>query len=141
LDFYFLFSVIISIIFFKIKIYKHHLLVIYSYTIEVFALLILVILFGKNYDFLLLLTQICISFFESIIIILIKNIMEKKFLSPFKVCYSIGIFNFIIYFIILIILSNIKCNSHLHFCKEDETIFGFSLIFNSNYIYIFINFF
>jgi hypothetical protein len=65
--------------------------------------------------------------------------MEVKFLSPFKVCYLIGLFNLIIAFIILIIFSNTKCNSELLFCKEGENILDVSSIFNSDFIYILID--
>jgi len=137
-----LFSNLICYFAFKIKIYKHHKLVIYFFSIYGIILTILIILCGQEYDFALLFIQIVISSFESITLILIKHIMEKKFLSPFKICYLIGFFNFIISFIILIILSNIKCNSNLSFCKEeDEYIFDYSFIINTsnnNFFYILI---
>ena len=66
--------------------------------------------------------------------------MDKKFFSPFKVCYLIGFFNFIMSFIILFILSKVKCNNDLELCNKDENIFNFSSIYNTNinFSYIFI---
>ena len=64
--------------------------------------------------------------------------MEIKFLTPFKVCYLVGLINFIISFIILIILSRTKCKSYLDFCKEGENIFDTYFFFNSDYIFILI---
>ena len=136
--FIFLFSTIISYFFFKNKYYKHHQFVIYSYLLEEFTIIFLVFFTGKQNDFILLFIQIGISFFESIILILIKNIMEIKFLTPFKVCYLVGLINFIISFIILIILSRTKCKSYLDFCKEGENIFDTYFFFNSDYIFILI---
>jgi hypothetical protein len=135
-----LFSILISYLFFKIRVYKHHKLVIYICILFEIYFFSIVIFTGEKYEFILLFTQSGISLIESITIILIKNIMDKKFFSPFKVCYLIGFFNFIMSFIILFILSKVKCNNDLELCNKDENIFNFSSIYNTNinFSYIFI---
>ena len=135
-----LFSILISYFLFKIRVYNHHKLVIYiCISFEIYFFSVVIDTREKN-DFILLFTQFGISFIESIIIILIKNIMDIKFFSPFKVCYLIGFFNLIMSFIILLILSKVKCNIDLQLCNEDENIFNFSSIYttNINFFYIFI---
>ena len=108
-----LFSILISYFLFKIRVYNHHKLVIYiCISFEIYFFSVVIATREKN-DFILLFTQFGISFIESIIIILIKNIMDIKFFSPFKVCYLIGFFNLIMSFIILLILSKVKCNIDL----------------------------
>ena len=135
-----LFSILISFFLFKIRIYKHQRLVIYICLLFEIYFFSVVIFTGEKYDFILLFTQTGISFIESITIILIKNIMDIKFFSPFKVCYLIGFFNLIMSFIILFILSKVKCNNDLELCNEGENMFNFSSIFNTNinFFYIFI---
>jgi len=127
-----IFSVLLNIYFLKIKIYRHHKLVIYYYVLcEVYSL-ILVFSTKKVYEPILWLSTIGISFIESMAVILIKNLMEIKLFSAFKVCYVIGIINFIISLIILIILSSIKCNSEIYFCKEDEYFLSLYSVYNNS---------
>ena len=135
-----LLSILISYILFKIRVYNHHKLVIYIFIIFEIYFFSVVIITGEKYEYILLITQFGISFIESITIILIKNIMDIKFFSPFKVCYLIGFFNLIMSFFILLILSKVKCNKDLQFCSESENIFNFSSIYttNINFFYIFI---
>jgi hypothetical protein len=135
------FSILISFCYFKTRVYKHHKLVIYIYTLYEIYIFFMVFLTGKTYEYILLFIQIVISFIESITIILIKYIMEKKFFSPYKVCYLIGFFNIIISFIILIIFANIKCYNDFISCQGDEYIFDFSFIRNTKFLYILIYFF
>jgi len=108
-------------------------IVIFFYIIyELFSLFV-VFWKGNYYEFILWFNIIFISLFESIANILIKNLMEIKLFSPFKICYLIGSINLIILIIILPILCVIKCNSKLPFCEGDEPFFGlFSLYINNN---------
>ena len=58
---------------------------------------------------------------EAIVFTLIKNIMDKKYYSPLKVCYLIGLINFIVMtFIALFIL--------LIFNNDLDFIFGLSIL-------------
>ena len=128
-----IFSILLSIFLFKIKIYIHHKIVICYYLLFEIYSLILVFWKGEILRPILWISLIGISFIESIIYILIKNLMEIKLFSPFKVCYLIGFINSIILLIILSILSFIKCNSELDFCKKSEYFFGFiSFLKNNN---------
>jgi len=127
-----IFSILLSIFLFKIKIYIHHKIVICYYLIIEILSLILVFWKGEIYKPILWISLIGISFAESIIYILIKNLMEIKLFSPFKVCYLIGSINSIISLIILIILSFIKCNPEFGFCTTNEYFSFYSFLIENN---------
>ena len=52
--------------------------------------------------------EIIAGIFDSIVIIYIKALMEYKFFSPYKICYTIGLINTIIIIILMSIFSSIK---------------------------------
>ena len=131
-----IFSILIGIFLYKMRFYKHHLFSIFPFILFEIYIIFTVISFGKGFDIILFLVQIFMSLIESIIIILIKNIIEKKFFSPLKVCYLIGFINLMISFIILVILSNVKCDNYLESCKENENIFDFSSIYKNKFVFI-----
>ena len=116
--FVFLFLIIINTYYLKINIYIHQKFAIFIIIILGFASVLIGIIFKKTIDgedYVLTFIRILVSFAEAFIIILIKDIMENKFYSPIKVCYLIGLINFIISFIILFILSFIKYDSKIIF--------------------------
>ena len=53
--------------------------------------------------------RIIYSFLKSILITYIKGLMDYKYISPYRVCFIFGIFNFIIVTIVYIIVSFIPC--------------------------------
>ena len=141
-----------SIIIFKTHFYKHQyisiiiitILGIYQYIIKI-----------KNYykstsDFLSILydliLQILIGLGQAIYFSYIKSLMNYKFFSPYKVCYVFGLINMCIIFILLFIISEIKCSYNFFLCtvedKEKNTYFdNIYLIFkNINVYQIFILF-
>ena len=114
-EYYFLellFLYILSYYIYKLKLYKHQ-----------YISLILILIFGLirnlmkvNYNLqtlLILLFQIFITFFESIIILYIKGLMKYKFFSIYKVCYVFGIINSILSIIIFFMASYIPCGSSI----------------------------
>ena len=124
-SFVLIFLILFNILYLKINVYRHQKLAIFFFILSgVTSLLIGIIVYSEDEfvarNSVLIIFQMLSAIFEAIIIILIKKIMDKNFLSPLKVCYLIGLFNFIISSIILFILSNIKNNS--------EYIFSFSSI-------------
>ena len=74
--------------------------------------------------FLNLLYQILIAMSESFNILYSKGLMKYKYFSIYKACYVFGIINTFLLFIILFIISFIKCNPSLIIC---------SLYYNGNY--------
>jgi len=129
----FLFLILVNTYYLKINIYIHQKLAIFIIIILGFVSLIIGMIFKKTFsgeDYFLIFIQIPVSIAEAFIIILIniiiliKDIMENKFYSPMKVCYLIGLINFIISFIILFILSFIKYDS-----DSSKSIFNISSIF------------
>ena len=112
--FVFLFLILVNTYYLKINIYIHQKLAIFIVIILGFVSLIIGMIFKKTIggeDYAIIFMQIPVSIADAFIIILIKDIMENKFYSPMKVCYLIGLINFIISFIILFILSFIKYDS------------------------------
>ena len=111
-----IFLILFSIFYLKINVYRHQKLAIFFFVLSGVTSLLIgsIINLNEKYeasDFILIFIQLFISIFEAIIIILIKRLMEKNYFSPLKVCYSIGLFNFIISFISLLIISINKNNS------------------------------
>jgi len=115
LFFLFLFSILI----YKMKFYKH----------QYFSIIVIIIsgiirfiitreyyveFFDKGVEFFkILLGQLLVSFFESLIFVYNKGLMEYKYFSPYKVCYIFGIVNSLILLIIYIIISFIPCENKL----------------------------
>ena len=64
---------------------------------------------GIGKFFVILSYRIGYSFLKSVLIIYIKGLMDYKNISPYKVCFIFGIFNFIIVTIAYIIVSFIPC--------------------------------
>ena len=131
-DYFFLNLVIISLIlkyFYKQRIYKHHMLsviivIIFSGTCLISCLFINNIIDDKqsdkkniinNYEgdiykiFILIFLYIIISISFCSGIVLQKNLMENKFVSPYKMIFYKGIVGIIQTIIGLIISSNLKC--------------------------------
>ena len=108
------FLFIFSIIFYHKKFYKHQYFSIIALLISHLALLSIQYKSFKVETLYYSLFQIVVSIFDSIFIIYIKELMEYKFLSPYRTLYIFGIINFILLLIIYFIVSFIKCN--YYFC-------------------------
>ena len=127
--------VIFAYFFYKMRFYKH----------QIYSILIIIILGIIRYIIKIfhyyewkkpnicfdLFLQIIIAIFESIVIIFAKALMEIKYFSPYKVCYTFGIINSIIILILLIIFS---------FIKKNTTNWFFSLYYEGAYYLDNINF-
>ena len=132
-----LFIVIFAYFFYKMRFYKH----------QIYSILIIIILGIIRYIIKIfhyyewkkpnicfdLFLQIIIAIFESIVIIFAKALMEIKYFSPYKVCYTFGIINSIIILILLIIFSFIKKNTTNWFFSLDYE--GAYYLDNINFIF------
>jgi len=119
-----LFLILINTFYFKINNYKHQKIAIFFFIIiGVFSLFLGI--FSKSEititDFFIIFFQMLSCSIEAITIILIKNIMDKKYYSPLKVCYLIGLINFIVISFIAFFIILIKN-------KDFDFIFGLSLL-------------
>jgi len=132
-----LFLILFNAFYFKKNVYRHQKLAIFFFILSgVTSLLVGIIVNLEDKfvarDLVPIIFQTLSIIFEAIIIILIKKIMDKNFISPLKVCYLIGLFNFIISSISLFILSNIKNKSEYIFSfsfVKEEKIFGIIILF------------
>ena len=115
--------VIFSFLIYKIRFYKHQILsVIIIILLGIFRYILKIYhYYYENFEeinlYLQLFLQFIIASIESIVIIYIKGLMEYKFFSPFKVCYTFGLIISTITFTLLIIFSFIKrekSNSFFH---------------------------
>lgn len=87
--------------------------------------------------------QILIGLCEGTFLAYAKGLMQFKFFSPYKVCYTFGIINGIIILIIYFIVSEFKCKKESLFCKvkyNDEFYFDniFAIIHGYNIGQIFL---
>ena len=134
-----LFIVIFAYFFYKMRFYKH----------QIYSILIIIILGIIRYIIKIfhyyewkkpnicfdLFLQIIIAIFESIVIIFAKALMEIKYFSPYKVCYTFGIINSIIILILLIIFSFIKKNTTNWFFSLDYEEISLLKEFDKNAVY------
>jgi len=99
--------IIFSYLIYRIRLYKH------QFFFISFIILFSIIRYTNNFIFFKKVDNISIfyiffelisTFFESIIIVYIKGLMEYKFFSPFKICYAFGLIKSIIIIIISIIV-------------------------------------
>lgn len=114
-----IFISILSYVVLNIKLLKHQII---SMTIIVISGLIVDFFIGNLRDLLnnfgyILLRLFC-EFSFSFTQIINKYCMDYKFVSPYEVCFFLGIFTFIYYLISLIISSNVSC--HLNFCYLED---------------------
>ena len=131
-----LFLILINTFYYKINNYKHQKLAIFFFIIiGIFSLLLGIFLKSeiKLIDFSIVFFRILACSIEAVIIILIKNIMEKKYYSPLKVCYLIGFINFIVMsliflFILLVIKDDLNFIFDLSLLKKFG-VFGFIIYF------------
>ena len=123
-----IFLSILSRIFYKRNFYSHQYLAIFI--IILFSFLVLLIQI-KYFEWINLLLKMIISFFESISLIIIDYLMKKKYFSPYKICFIIGLINSIIVFIIYLIVSNISCEKSQFCTFEYNNQFFFD---NINYL-------
>ena len=68
---------------------------------------------GLGHFFLHLLIHLTYSTFKSLLTVYMKGLMEYKYVTPYKACYLMGMFNFIITFIIYIIVTLCPCDNSL----------------------------
>ena len=139
--FVFLFLILVNTYYLKINIYIHQKLAIFIFIILGFISLIIGMIFKTTIDdgdYILIFIQLPVSIAEAFIIILIKDLMENKFYSPLKVCYLIGLINFIISFIILFILSFIKYDSEFSkFIFDISSLMKYGVIFFILFVLVF----
>ena len=131
--------------FLKLTFYKHQKFSIIGVLITGLIRWIYISLYGEiDFSFKLIMNffiNLCLVIIYAIFYGYIKGLMEYKFFSPYKCCYIIGIINFPIVLIYLIIVSIIPCNDQ-YFCKilpiyqnsKDKVIFGTRIldIINNN---------
>ena len=116
LQFELIFLFFLTKLFSNIHFYRHQYLSIIIITaIELLKFIIKydnksVIIFFRN-----LIVHIAYSFLKSLITIYIKELMDHKFLSPYKACYIFGFINWVIITFVYILLSYIPCDKLL--CK------------------------
>ena len=107
-----IFLFLLSKLLYKTQFYKHqYIAVIILSTIALAKLLIKYINKETNF-FYHLIIHIILSFFISLKIVYTKGLMDYKFLTPYKICYIFGIFNFCIVTFIFIIVSFIPCETY-----------------------------
>ena len=112
--------IIFSYLIYRIRFYKYQiisitfiiLLAIIRYTIKLIII--------SKVNILNIFLELVSTFFESIIIVYIKGLMEYKFFSPFKICYVFGSINIIIIIILSTIFFFVYDNNDCYF-KENET--------------------
>ena len=134
-----LFLFLISIFIYKNKYYIHQY---YSIIITLILGLIRFLFIRSYYSkiikegtkfVLIFIFQILVSFFESLLIVYTKGLMEYKYFSPYKACYVFSIINSIIILICYIIISFIPCkNSYCTIKYKDK-------YYIDNILYIFKN--
>jgi len=107
--------IIFSYLIYRIRFYKHQiisisfiiLLSIIRYTIKLNIV--------ASFNILNIFLELISTFFESIIIVYIKGLMEYKFFSPFKICYVFGAINSIIIIILSAIFFFLYDNNDCYF--------------------------
>ena len=72
---------------------------------------------GFGYFFLHLLIHLAYSFFKSLSTVYMKGLMEYKYITPYKACYVMGMFNLFIITIVYIIVTFYPCDNT--FCKVE----------------------
>ena len=113
-----IFLFLISKLFYNIEYYKHQYISIIILTI--FELINFYITFtGESTGdfFLYLHCHIIYSFLKSTVTVYMKGLMEKKYMSPYKVCFLFGVFNLIIVSLVYFIASFYSCDGYL--CLEE----------------------
>ena len=86
--------------------------------------------------------QILVSFFESLLIVYTKGLMEYKYFSPYKACYVFSLINSIIILICYIIISFIPCQKSYCTIKYkdkyyiDNILYFFNNIKIDSFIYL-----
>jgi len=111
--------IIFSYLIYRIRFYKHQiisisfiiLLAIIRYTIKLNIV--------ASFNILNIFLELISTFFESIIIVYIKGLMEYKFFSPFKICYVFGATNSIIIIILSTIFFFLYDNKDCYFNKKE----------------------
>jgi len=142
LIYYFHFELIclflLSKLMFNTKYYRHQYFSIIVLAIAGFAKFIIYFYdVGLGYFFLHLLIHLAYSTCKSLLTVYMKGLMEYKYVTPYKACYLMGIFNFFITTIIYIIVSFYPCDNSL--CRVEYnnkkyfgnilTIFNYSSLF------------
>lgn len=155
-DYYFLNLVILTLIlkfWFHENIYRHRLLAVIM-VIIVSSICLISCLFINNYPndenqvnfiemfrgeyykiFIIILLYIIMSCLFCVGILIQKNLMEYRFISPYKIILYKGIIGILVSCICLIISSNYKCNEDILKGKKDITemkIFEFYVCSNNN---------
>lgn len=130
---------ILSFYFLKYKLYKHQ---VYSVIENIFMGILLGIIneeFSKIYsEILISLIRIVDGLAYTMVLILIRYLIESKYLSPYKICALIGGFTFFFYLLALIISTFIKCKNN-SFCPIQDK-FTQEYYFDSFKIYFFEHF-
>ena len=112
---------ILSFFIFGVKLYRHQ-----KFSIIIIVILVLLLdLHVNNFfmtgrvDFLSLFIRIIGEVFFSTSLVLHKYLIEKKFLSPYEICFFVGIITLIFYSICIIISSNISNeNLNVEYCEK-----------------------
>ena len=125
------FSLIISIFAFNKKFYKHqYYSIIIAALIEIIKFVIDIIIKNNDIDiktiFIILLLLIINSILWSLVYEYKKLLMNVKYFSVFKCCYTFGIINLPIIIVLYIIISNFECSGPSIFCEIE---------YNDKYIY------
>ena len=138
-----LFLYIISVYIYHFRLYKHQYISIIILTLLGIAITITQY-YDKGYDIIyVFLSDLIYSFFRSLFIVYIKGLMEFKYISPYKACFSYGLMNLIPIIIAFIISSFCPCeNSSICLVVyNDQTYFAQILaIFKISSIFLFIAF-
>ena len=118
LMYYFHFELIclflLSKLMFNTKYYRHQYFSIIVLAIAGFVKFIIYFYeVGLGYFFLHLLIHLAYSNCKSLLTVYMKGLMEYKYVTPYKACYLMGIFNFFITTIIYIIVSFYPCDNSL----------------------------
>ena len=141
LQFNYIFLFLVSKYLFNIHFYRHQyfsiilitLILLANYIFKYYNLEI-----GKNFSSLFY--RLVYSVFKALFIAYIKGLMEYKYISPYKVCFIFGIFNFIIVTVVYIIISFIPCDAGCCVVEynEKEYFGNIILIFGLYGLYMFL---
>ena len=108
-----IFIIVFAYLLYKMKFYRHQICsILIIIFIGICRYILKIFYYYESFEIkhllLYIFLQIIADIFESIVIIYIKAIMEYKFFSPYKICYTIGLINTSIIIILMTIFSLIK---------------------------------
>ena len=118
---------VFSLLILKEKFYAHH-LVSLIFIMILGIILISFIYYNKEVNFWVIIVTLLTEILYSLEDVIFKYTMKKKFSSPYEICFFAGVFEIIIYSLLLIIFSNVPIKSPNYFNKaSDDYIDSFSM--------------